>query len=112
MRKIIGLIFFALVVITGRMEVQSDYLEIDEIRRMVSAEVVGMKEDPDFYLPYNLFYQLCPTQMRKAMESLFMNQEDDLIFCKMIENAAPEYFMGLLLISPEKTPKILSDVIK
>jgi len=92
-------------------KVQRNFLDLEEIREMISDEVTSMA-DHDFFYPYSLFYVMCPEKILPALDVLYIDDNEAIFFCKMIENVLPGYFLPLLKISTTKNPKLMETLIR
>ena len=100
-------------VLTGALaqKVPRNFLDLEEIREMISDEVTSMS-DHDFFYPYSLFYVMCPDKILPALDVLYIDDNEAIFFCKMIENVLPGYFLSLLKISNTKNPKLMETLIR
>lgn len=95
----------------GARLIQREFLKMSEIKDMVSREVEGMAMQPDFFLASNIFYNICENKMKPVLSALFIEDEENLYFCKLIENSLPTYFLPVFLVSQSKNNKLVERII-
>ena len=88
------------------------FLNMKEIQDMVQREVESIAIHSEFFLASNVFFNICENRLKPVLASLYLEEEQNLYFCKLIENAIPEYFLPVLMVAPGKNQKLLETVIK
>lgn len=96
---------------TNQQPIQQTFLDVEQIRDVVEKEVESMGRNPDFFYSYNVFYSICTDKIAPVLDTLLIDDENSILFCKMIENALPNFFLSILKINSAENNKIVQTVI-
>ena len=88
------------------------YMNMEDVKEIIEQEVAGMKQHNDFFYSTNLFYILCEPKIMAAIDALALDEDEDLYYCKLIENVIPDYFMNVFLMSASENNRIINEIIK
>lgn len=88
------------------------YMDMEDVKEIIEQEVEGMKQHNDFFFSTNLFYILCKPKIMAAIDALALDEDEDMYFCKLIENVIPDYFMNVFLLSASENNRIINELIK
>lgn len=91
--------------------VQRNFLDVEEIREIIEREVQSMGRSPEFFYSYNVFYATCTEKILPVLDVVLIEDEHAILFCKLIENSLPPFFLSLLKIETAQNTKIIQTLI-
>lgn len=87
-------------------------LDEDEQKEQIILELDSMDNHGDFFESFNIYYKFCLNNILPYVDSLALDESQNTLFCKMIENMMPSYFLPIFVVDGAKNGTILQSIFK
>lgn len=104
--------FIALMVSIHSQTIERGYLSIDDVKLVILKEMDSMQKHNDFFEAFNTFARTCENKIVPMLITLGLEPEENLFFCKLIENAIPDYFMPVFTVNAALNDGLVETIIK
>lgn len=91
---------------------ERNYLEIEDMREAVLNDIDSMQSHHSQFRSLNLFYLSCPEKIVPMLQTLSILENQAELFCKLIENTMPTFFLPIFMIDVSKNEDIIINMIK
>ena len=111
--KIVCLFAITALVLLGKaQEIERGFLNVDDIKLVILKEMDSMHKHNDFFDAYNIFFTTCEHKIVPMLDHMGYEEDDNVLYCKLIENAIPEYFMPVFTVNTALNDNLIEKIIK
>lgn len=71
-----------------------------------------MENHPEFFESVNIFYKNCLHGVVKFLDELSLEESQNYIFCKLIENTLPSFMLPIFIVDTSKNNALIEMIMK